>query len=293
MITEPISYRGYMLVGDARLTVDGDWMPVLVIREAPESRLACPGPVSSREGTRPPTTPPPTRWSSAGTGWTSRPIPASRTVPTPRPAPGNPFFTAPRRRPARESTPGPAPLAASGGRPRTSSTGIGGPTHDCRPPPPDRPPGRPMPFATVNGIRLYYEWHGATDATPVVLVMGLGTDSSAWQFQVAALAPRHRVLVFDNRGVGQSEAPDVPTPSGAWPTTSSASSGTWEWAGPTSWGSRWGVPSPRKRCWPTPTSSRASSSTPLGRGLTLTSRPWWRRSGGLASASTARASTGR
>ena len=66
-----------------------------------------------------------------------------------------------------------------------------------------------MPFATANGIRLYYEWHGAEKGTPVVLVMGLGGDSSAWPFQLAAFAPRHRVLVFDNRGAGRSDAPDV------------------------------------------------------------------------------------
>jgi pimeloyl-ACP methyl ester carboxylesterase len=66
-----------------------------------------------------------------------------------------------------------------------------------------------MPFATVNGIRLYYEWHGAEDGVPVVLTMGLGGDSTAWPFQLAALAPRHRVLVFDNRGAGRSDAPDT------------------------------------------------------------------------------------
>src|SRR5215471_6850153 len=67
-----------------------------------------------------------------------------------------------------------------------------------------------MPFARVNGIRLYYHWHGAEAGLPVVLVMGLGGDSTAWPLQLAALAPRHRVLVFDNRGAGQSDAPDVP-----------------------------------------------------------------------------------
>jgi 3-oxoadipate enol-lactonase len=66
-----------------------------------------------------------------------------------------------------------------------------------------------MPLATANGTRLYYEWHGAEGGTPVVLVMGLGGDSTAWPFQLAALAPHHRVLVFDNRGAGRSDAPDV------------------------------------------------------------------------------------
>jgi pimeloyl-ACP methyl ester carboxylesterase len=67
-----------------------------------------------------------------------------------------------------------------------------------------------MPLATANGTRLYYEWHGADNGTPVVLVMGLGGDCTAWPFQLAALAPRHRVLVFDNRGAGRSDAPQVP-----------------------------------------------------------------------------------
>ncbi len=67
-----------------------------------------------------------------------------------------------------------------------------------------------MPFATVDGLRLYYEWHGPETAPPVVLVMGLGGDSTAWPFQLAALAPRYRVLVFDNRGAGRSDAPDIP-----------------------------------------------------------------------------------
>ena len=66
-----------------------------------------------------------------------------------------------------------------------------------------------MPFAIANGIRLYYEWHGDGRGLPVVLVMGLGGDTTAWPFQLAALTPRHRVLVFDNRGAGQSDAPDV------------------------------------------------------------------------------------
>jgi 3-oxoadipate enol-lactonase len=66
-----------------------------------------------------------------------------------------------------------------------------------------------MPLATANGIRLYYEWHGAEAGIPVVLVMGLGGDTTAWPFQLSALTPRYRVLVFDNRGAGRSDAPDV------------------------------------------------------------------------------------
>ncbi|HEV8672430.1 MAG TPA: alpha/beta fold hydrolase [Methylomirabilota bacterium] len=67
-----------------------------------------------------------------------------------------------------------------------------------------------MPLATVGGVKLYHEWHGAGPGAPLVLVTGLGGDSTAWGFQLAAFAPGRRCLVFDNRGVGRSDAPDVP-----------------------------------------------------------------------------------
>ena len=40
--------------------------------------------------------------------------------------------------------------------------------------------------------------------------MGWGGDHTAWAFQIPALAARYRVIAFDNRGAGQSDAPDVP-----------------------------------------------------------------------------------
>jgi 3-oxoadipate enol-lactonase len=45
---------------------------------------------------------------------------------------------------------------------------------------------------------------------PLVLIMGLSGDHLAWGFQVGTLAERYRVIVFDNRGAGQTDAPDVP-----------------------------------------------------------------------------------
>src|SRR3990170_4520008 len=67
-----------------------------------------------------------------------------------------------------------------------------------------------MPFATVGGLRMYYEWHGEAPGPPLVLAMGLGGDLTAWGLQLAAFAPAHRCLVFDNRGAGRSDAPDAP-----------------------------------------------------------------------------------
>jgi 3-oxoadipate enol-lactonase len=55
---------------------------------------------------------------------------------------------------------------------------------------------------------MYYVEVGAGEA--VLLIMGFGGDHTAWAFQMGALSARHRVIAFDNRGVGQTEAPDHP-----------------------------------------------------------------------------------
>lgn len=60
-------------------------------------------------------------------------------------------------------------------------------------------------FATLNGQRLWYDLHGS-QGTPVVLVMGFGISGRAWAPQVEGLSPHHRTLIFDNRGVGESES---------------------------------------------------------------------------------------
>jgi pimeloyl-ACP methyl ester carboxylesterase len=65
-----------------------------------------------------------------------------------------------------------------------------------------------MSVARVNSIELYYEEHGRGD--PLLLIMGLAADSTAWMFQVPAFAERYRTLVFDNRGVGRSSKPPGP-----------------------------------------------------------------------------------
>jgi len=62
-----------------------------------------------------------------------------------------------------------------------------------------------MPTARVNGVELYYEEHGA--GFPLLLLMGFGGDCHAWSRQVPAFAARYRTIVYDYRGVGQSEKP--------------------------------------------------------------------------------------
>src|SRR5439155_1020798 len=68
--------------------------------------------------------------------------------------------------------------------------------------------GRHMATATVDSIELYYEEHGRGD--PLLLIMGLAADSTAWMFQVPDFAERYRTITFDNRGVGRSSKPPGP-----------------------------------------------------------------------------------
>lgn len=60
----------------------------------------------------------------------------------------------------------------------------------------------------MHDIELHYVEAGAGD--PLVLIMGFGGDHTAWGFQIRAFAERYRVIAFDNRGAGQTDAPDHP-----------------------------------------------------------------------------------
>jgi len=65
-----------------------------------------------------------------------------------------------------------------------------------------------MPTVRVNEANLFYVEHGTGEA--VILLPGLGGDHFLWHRQIPALASHFRVLALDNRGAGQSDAPDVP-----------------------------------------------------------------------------------
>jgi 3-oxoadipate enol-lactonase len=61
--------------------------------------------------------------------------------------------------------------------------------------------------AVINGINLRYAVEGPADAPAVVLHHPLATNLAYWDELAAALGPRYRVLRFDARGHGQSDAP--------------------------------------------------------------------------------------
>ncbi len=65
-----------------------------------------------------------------------------------------------------------------------------------------------MPTIKINDINIYYELHGAGE--PLVLIGGFGADHLGWLPVVNFFKKHYQVLVFDNRGAGQSDAPPGP-----------------------------------------------------------------------------------
>jgi pimeloyl-ACP methyl ester carboxylesterase len=71
-----------------------------------------------------------------------------------------------------------------------------------------------MAAASVNGITVEYDVHGAADGDPLLLVMGLGGQLIAWplDFVDALVAHGFRVIRFDNRDAGLSTKIPAPAP---------------------------------------------------------------------------------
>src|SRR4026208_886679 len=60
----------------------------------------------------------------------------------------------------------------------------------------------------VDDVNLYYELYGAGD--PLVLVAGTGISLAPWRVsQVPEFAKRYQVLIYDHRGLGRSDKPDM------------------------------------------------------------------------------------
>lgn len=60
-----------------------------------------------------------------------------------------------------------------------------------------------MPTHKINGIQMYYDVQG--DGEPLVMIQGLGYSSDFWFEQVPTLSETYRLVLFDNRDVGQTE----------------------------------------------------------------------------------------
>ena len=61
----------------------------------------------------------------------------------------------------------------------------------------------------VDDIHIYYELYGEGD--PLVLIAGTGISCAPWRiFQVPEFSKYYQVLIYDHRGLGRSDKPDMP-----------------------------------------------------------------------------------
>ena len=63
-----------------------------------------------------------------------------------------------------------------------------------------------MPHIDIDDLKIYYESHG--EGKPLILIAGYACDVTLWSTILEPLAQRFRVLIFDNRGAGRTEAPE-------------------------------------------------------------------------------------
>jgi pimeloyl-ACP methyl ester carboxylesterase len=71
-----------------------------------------------------------------------------------------------------------------------------------------------MTAASVNGIMIEYDVHGDVGDEPLLLIMGLGGQLTAWpvEFVDRLVAKGFRVIRFDNRDIGLSTMMPAPPP---------------------------------------------------------------------------------
>ncbi|MEM3587136.1 MAG: alpha/beta fold hydrolase [Candidatus Jordarchaeaceae archaeon] len=65
-----------------------------------------------------------------------------------------------------------------------------------------------MPRIRIGDIKMYYEIHGK--GFPLVMIMGLTANKDWWPPEVVEqFSKRFKVLIFDNRGAGRTDAPKI------------------------------------------------------------------------------------
>jgi 3-oxoadipate enol-lactonase len=64
-----------------------------------------------------------------------------------------------------------------------------------------------MPRTKVGDINIYYETHGRGE--PLVMVCGASATTESYTLLAPLFSRQFRVVLFDNRGTGQTDAPDI------------------------------------------------------------------------------------
>ena len=65
-----------------------------------------------------------------------------------------------------------------------------------------------MATEKVGDLNIYYEVRG--EGEPLLMISGYGDSSEVWFCQITGLCREYRVILFDNRGAGRSDKPDIP-----------------------------------------------------------------------------------
>jgi 3-oxoadipate enol-lactonase len=65
-----------------------------------------------------------------------------------------------------------------------------------------------MPKVKVGDINIYYEVHGKGE--PLVYINGAGGNTTQCYGYIPVYSREYRLILFDNRGSGQTDAPDIP-----------------------------------------------------------------------------------
>lgn len=65
-----------------------------------------------------------------------------------------------------------------------------------------------MPYVISDKTKIHYESFGQGE--PLLFIMGIAADHMAWKKQIEFFSNKYKVIVFDNRGSGQSDKPAFP-----------------------------------------------------------------------------------
>ena len=65
-----------------------------------------------------------------------------------------------------------------------------------------------MPKVKVGDINMYYEIHGKGE--PLVMIMGASGNIEWMRQAIPVYSREYRLILFDNRGAGRTDAPDIP-----------------------------------------------------------------------------------